>query len=273
MTTAGSPTRLTPSTGGFPEALRFWRGVRRMSQLELALDAGISSRHLSCLESGKARPSRDMVLKLADVLLLARTTRNDLLHQAGFAPAFPANRLDDASLAPLDQALNDMLANHAPWPAIVCDRHWNTIRATPSARLLLDLLAPGTSDGRQPNLIALLIDSPAAADVIVNLDDMRWEMLARLRQETLEAGADPVLAGLEARLRATLGATQPPADRRRALVPLHVRAMGTELQFLTAIAHFGTSEDVVVRDLRIELFFPADDATRTLMASLSDAVL
>ena len=98
---------------------------------------------------------------------------------------------------------------------------------------------------------------------------MRWEMLARLRQELLEAGADPVLARLETRLRATLGASQPPGGRRRALVPLHVRAMGTELQFLTAIAHFGTSEDVVVRDLRIELFFPANEATRTAMAGLA----
>ncbi|MCU0882840.1 MAG: helix-turn-helix transcriptional regulator, partial [Hyphomonadaceae bacterium] len=233
-----------------------------MSQLALSLEAGISTRHLSYLESGRAGPSRDMVLKLADALLLPRTTRNDLLTQAGFAPAFPATRLDETGLAPLDRALNDMLANHAPWPAIVCDRHWNTIRATPSAGLLMDLLRTVPAECDAPNLIALLVDSPNAAQVIINLDDMRWEMLARLRQELLEAGADPILADLETRLRSKLGSRQPPAGRRQALVPLHVRALGTDLQFLTAIAHFGTSEDVVVRDLRIELFFPADAATR-----------
>jgi transcriptional regulator with XRE-family HTH domain len=257
-----------PRSSGFADALRFWRTTRRLSQLDLALEANVSTRHLSYLETGRSVPSREMILMLADALLLPRATRNDLLRRAGFAPAFPTSELGETELAPLNSALEAMLANHAPWPAMVCDQYWNMIQATPAAHLLLDLLSDPDGSARQPNVIELIINSPKAADVIVNFDEVRWEMVDRLRLETLEAGFDPILADLERRLRKRLGQDQRAPGSRRALVPLQVQAMGIELSFLTAIAHFGTSEDVVVRDLRIELFFPADDATRTFFETL-----
>jgi transcriptional regulator with XRE-family HTH domain len=268
-----SQARSEPDTeaaaDSFASAMQFWRRARRMSQLELSLEAGVSARHISFLESGRAKPSREMVLTLCEALLLPRAVRNGLLKAAGFTSAFPETALGLAALEPLEQALQEMLANHAPWPALVCDRHWNIIQTNPAASLLLASLQ---TDG-PANIITMICDSPAASDLIVNLDEIRWELLARIRLEALEAGRDPQLAALEARLRDVLEGSKPSESARRPLVPVKVRAFGVELAFLTAIAHFGTSEDVVVRDLRVELMFPADQQSRDVLEALASGAL
>ncbi len=245
---------------GFGQALRHWRNVRRFSQLELALEADVSSRHLSFLESGRAKPSREMVLQLADALMLPRGTRNGLLAQAGFASAFPSTPLESSQIAPLLQALLSMMDKHAPYPAMLCDSHWNVLQANPSAQALL---APFHSSNSPMNVVDMLCDKDKLGDFIVNYDEVMWEMLGRVRLEALEASGDPQLIAMEAKLRLILrDSPQSPEKPRRPLVPIQLRAMGTTLSFLTAIAHFGTSEDVVVRDLRLELLFPADEQTR-----------
>lgn len=254
--------------GAFAAALRRYRSGRRLSQLDLALTCDVSARHLSFLESGRAQPSRDMVLQLAEGLLLPLQARNALLLAAGYAPAFPASPLTSEALAPLRMALEEMMARHMPNPALLCDRHWTVRDANPSARALL---APFQQGDAPLNLIRLMSEGPGADAFIANLPEVIEELAARVRLEALDAGDDPeletLLAGLEAaRLRHPAPAHPSP---RRPLAPVILRTPLGELRLLSAITQFGTSEDVTVRDLRLELFFPADDATRAAIATLA----
>lgn len=264
-----APTPL-PDAASFAGQLRRFRTARRLSQLDLALTCGISARHLSFLETGRANPSREMVLQLAEGLLLPLTAQNALLQAAGFAAVYPTSPLTSEALGPFRQILSEMMARHAPWPSLLCDRHWNVLEASPVATALLAGLQAGESAG-DTNLIRLLTSEAAASGVIVNLAEMISEMQSRIQLEALEAADDPVLAGLAARLQAAahrypLSHTQP---RRSPIVPLTLASPSGELRFLSTIAHFGTSEDVTIRDLRLELLFPADDATRIAVTALA----
>lgn len=236
-----------------------------MSQLDLALECGVSARHLSFLESGRAQPSRDMVLNLAEGLLLTRGTTNALMQAAGFAPAFPASPLESAALDPLRAMLSEMMTRHAPNPALLCDRHWTILDASASARALLAAFAPET------NVVRMLAEHPQAPALIANLPDVIAEMTGRIELEALEAAGDPVLEDL-VRVLHRAAARHPlaaPARARNPIVPLRLVTPAGELSFLSAVAQFGTSEDVTVRDLRLELLFPADDATRAAMAAFA----
>lgn len=260
------PRALRPT--GFAGALRRARATRRMSQLDLALECEMSARHLSFLETGRAQPSRDMVLRLAEGLTLPLGSRNTLLLAAGFAPAFPVSALDSAALEPFRTVLAEMMTRHAPYPAMLCDRHWTARDANPVARAMLSLLAGDTGE---TNVVRMLTDNPRAAEVIVNLPEVIEDMAARIRLEALEAPDDPLLASLQValeRARAASPASHAPLERRP-LIPIVVSTPGGHLSFFSTIAHFGTSEDVTVRDLRLELLFPADETTRTAMYTLA----
>jgi transcriptional regulator with XRE-family HTH domain len=254
---------LTEQAGDFAAALRKWRRARNVSQLDLALEAGVSARHLSFLETGRARPSREMALALAEALLLPRGARNAFLQQAGFAPAYPVTPLDAGALAPFRAAMTEMMQRHSPFPAMLCNRQWTILDANDPARALL---APLHGALGEMNVIRMLAENPLAAELIVNLGEVLAEMTDRIRLEALEAGDDPVLASLLAALEKAR-ARHPVFGQgmRRPLVPLIIRTPGPELKFLTAVAQFGTSEDVTIRDLRLELFFPADEATRAAL--------
>lgn len=253
-------TQRVHSRQTFAEALRRHRMARRFSQLELSLECGLSARHLSFLETGRARPSRDMVLQLADGLMLPLGTRNALLQAAGFTAAFPASELDSDALKPFRDMLSEMIGRHAPNPAMVCDRHWNILDANPVAMALLS----GLAGGIQPlNAVRILTDNPDAPGLVANLPDVLAEMNGRIRLEAIEAPGDTVLMDHLAALEAAC--TRHPAEAagpRSPVVPLILNAPGGQLRFLSTIAHFGTSEDVTIRDLRLELLFPADEATR-----------
>lgn len=256
-----SDASFTPD--GFPATLRAWRTARGMSQFELAETVGVSTRHLSFLETGRAKPSREMALALAEGLMAPLSARNVLLTQAGFAPHYPATPLDDAALAPLQSILRQMMDRHAPYPAMLCDRHWTIQDANPTARALLSALHGDTGE---MNVIRMLTDSPAAPEVIENYGEALAEMHGRIKLEALEAGRDPVLEDLLNRLTVRMRDFPPPTGMgRRPLVPLIIRSPAGPLRFLTTVAHFGTSEDVTVRDLRLELLFPMDEATRKAM--------
>lgn len=263
---ARDPTPL-PDPASFAGQLRRFRTARRLSQLELALQCGISARHLSFLETGRASPSREMVLQIAEGLLLPLGARNGLLQAAGFAPVFPVSPLSSTSLGPFREILAEMMARHAPWPALLCDRHWNVLQANPVAEMLLASLK---QDPAETNIIRLLTGE-AAAGLIRNHAEMLSEMLGRIQLEALEAGDDPVLAGLLARLQAA-AARHPPLSGpapRSPVLPLILASPLGDLSFLSTVAHFGTSEDVTVRDLRLELLFPADEATRSAIIGMT----
>lgn len=267
-----APTPL-PDAASFAGQLRRFRAARRLSQLDLALACDISARHLSFLETGRANPSREMVLLLAEGLLLPLSAQNSLLQAAGYAAVYPASPLASEALGPFRQILSEMMARHAPWPSLLCDRHWNVLEASPVAGALLAGLQTGESTG-ETNLIRLLTSEAAASGVIVNLAEMIAEMQSRIQLEALEAADDPVLAGLVERLQAA--ALRHPLShglpRRSPIVPLTLASPSGALRFLSTIAHFGTSEDITIRDLRLELLFPADDATRIAVTALADSL-
>jgi transcriptional regulator with XRE-family HTH domain len=251
----------------FAAMLRRFRTARRMSQLDLALDCDVSARHLSFLETGRARPSREMVLQLADGLVLPLASQNALLQAAGFAPVFPASPLDSEALGPFRAVLQDMMDRHAPYPAILCDRHWDLRAANPTATALL---APLQAEAGETNLVRMLTETRTAQAIIANLAEVIHEMRGRIALEALEAGNDPVLRTLlDALDAASRRHPLPGGLQRRPLVPLIVNLPDGQLSFLSTIVHFGTSEDVTVRDLRLELLFPADDSTRTALHAMA----
>lgn len=245
----------------FGSGLKAWREQRRMSQLELALAANVSARHISFLESGRARPSRQMVLQLAETMALPLRQRNELLEQAGYARAFAEAGLDAASLAPVRQALGHMLAGHMPFPALICDRHWNLVDANPAAGTLL---GPLLADGER-NIIRVIAGTAAARAAIANWEEVVAELACRLRLEVARSGGDPALAALLALLEKAAPARPAGDATGRPFVAVEMRRGEATLSLMSMLAEFGTPRDISIADLRIELFFPADQASEAML--------
>ncbi|EJL32888.1 putative transcriptional regulator [Caulobacter sp. AP07] len=240
--------------------LRDWRQRRRLSQLDLALDAEISARHLSFLETGRAAPSREMVLRLAEQLEVPLRDRNQLLLAAGFAPVFAERALDDPALAPAREAVERLLAAHDPWPALAVDRHWTLQAANPAARRLMAGL-PAALLGPPTNVLRVSLHPDGLAPRIVNLAEWRGHLLSRLRRQAGAAG-DPVLVALIAELQAYPGGEAEIDPTAGALAaPLRLAVDGTVLSFLSATLMFGAPQDVTLSELAVEIFLPADPAT------------
>jgi transcriptional regulator with XRE-family HTH domain len=244
--------------------LRDWRRRRRRSQLDLALDAGVSSRHLSFLETGRSRPSPEMILRLCEQLDVPLRDRNQLLLAAGYAPRFGERDLDDPALAPVREALDLVLRAHEPYPAVVVDRAWNMIAANSALGLLTAGIAPELLEP-PVNVLRASLHPDGLAPRIVNLGEWRAHLLERLERHVAVTG-DPELVALHDELTALPGPPPPPGGHAGAgeiLVPLRLRTGdGGELALFSTIATFGTALDITVAELAIESFFPADEATR-----------
>lgn len=262
MTISRSPTR---SVG---ELLRRWREQRRLSQLELALQAEVSARHLSFVETGRAVPSREMVLHLADQLDVPLRERNQLLLAAGYAPVYSEASLNAPALDAVRTAIRAILDAHAPNPAVVVDRHWNMVDANSGIGIFTDGIAPRMLTP-PVNIMRLSLHPEGAAERIVNLAQWRAHLLGRLRREvTRTADADLVRLYEEVRRYPCDGAAMevdvPGPDD--VVVPLRYRAGECELAFFSTVAAFGTPLDITVDELAIELFFPADPLTASVLA-------
>jgi transcriptional regulator with XRE-family HTH domain len=252
------------------ELLRYWREHRRMSQLELALQAGISSRHLSFVETGRSTPSRDMVLLLALQLEVPLRERNRLLLAAGYAPVYAETALDAPQMAAVRAAVRQVLTGHEPYPAVAVDRGWNLIEAnTPFAWIIEgvapELLVPPV------NCMRLSLHPDGLAPRIVNLGEWRAHVLGRLRRQ-ISLSRNPVLAQLQEEV-AAYPCEQPapevdlpgPGD---VFTPLRIRHQGHELAFFSTVATFGTALDITLAELSIESFFPANAATAAALHKL-----
>jgi transcriptional regulator with XRE-family HTH domain len=247
--------------------LREWRARRRLSQMDLALDAGVSTRHLSFVETGRAQPSREMVLTLAEQLEVPLRARNVLLLSAGYAPAFPERSLDDPALAGARRAIDLVLAGHEPWPALVFDRHWNVIAANAAVAPMLAGVAPELAAG-PVNTLRLALHPKGLAPRIANLAQWRGHLLHNLRAQ-IEATADPVLAALEDEVSAYPVDDPGEAyadDLGGVAVPLRLRTSGGLLSFISTTTVFGTPRDVTLAELALETFLPADAATAAAFA-------
>ncbi len=252
----------------FGDMIKEWRGVRRFSQLSLSAESGLSSRHISFLETGRSRPSRSSVLTLARVLDMPRTVTNEALLTAGFAPEYPALALDDAQLLPAMGAINTILENHAPMPAIVIDEAWKIVGGNAPAQHLMQFL-PTT-----PSLClidSLLNDDPHDPIILNWAVVAKWTLL-RLQAELSKMGrqspvfetckrlaSDPRLRNADITSFSDFG----PVLTTQIRVKEHV------LSLLTMLAEFSTVQDVTMSERRVELFFPADEATKAYFHQLS----
>jgi transcriptional regulator with XRE-family HTH domain len=243
------------------ELIRAWRQRRHLSQLELASQAEMSTRHLSFLETGRARPSRDMVLRLAEQLDVPLRDRNQLLLAAGFAPVYPESSLHSPQMMVIREALRRVLEGHDPYPAVVVDRWWHLVEANES----LLAIATGVADhllAPPINVLRLSLHPEGLAPSIVNLGEWRGHLLGRLRRQ-VALTADPELADLLAEL-TDYPCYQPEVESHgpgEVVVPLRLRWDDLELALLSTVATFGTPLDVTVAELVIEAFYPADEAT------------
>jgi transcriptional regulator with XRE-family HTH domain len=253
--------------------LREWRQRRRRSQLDLALDAEISQRHLSFVESGRAAPSRDMVLRLAETLEVPLRERNALLLAAGYAPAFAERPLEDPAMGAARRVVEAILAAHAPHPALAVDRHWHMVAANAAVAKLLAgiedqaLLAPPV------NVMRLSLHPRGLAPRIANLAEWRAHLLERLRRQ-VAAGGDAALAALLVELTA-MPAPAESAPHAPGLVPggiavpLLLDSPAGRLSFLSTTTVFGTPVEVTLSELAIEAFYPADEATASRLRALA----
>jgi transcriptional regulator with XRE-family HTH domain len=264
MATAGSKP-------GIGQLVREWRERRHLSQLEVALDAGISARHLSFVETGRSKPGRDMLLRVLERLDVPYREQNRLLLAAGHAPAFPERSLEDPDLAPVRDALDRILTAHEPNPAIAFDRSWNLVAANSVTNALVELVdfEPGLL--KPPvNVIRAGLHPRGLAPLIANLADWRAYFLRRLERQVALTGDDELAALLDEVAGYPGGESARDRDPEQFLGPLKVHAPGGgELSFFGMFATFDTPFEVTTSELAFELAFPADTATAETMRVLA----
>jgi transcriptional regulator with XRE-family HTH domain len=250
--------------------LREWRQRRRLSQLDLACDAAISTRHLSFVETGRAHPSREMLLHLSEQLEVPVRERNVLLVAAGYAPIFPERPLADPALAAARAAIDLVLDRQKPYPAFALDRHWTIVASNAALPQLYDGVSAELL--QQPvNAMRLSLHPDGLAPRIVNLDEWRAHLLHRLRRQ-VELTADRTLIDLLHEVSAYPGAREPAPARNiehDIAVPFRIRTADGVLSFFSMTTVFGTPVDVMLSELALELFFPADDETATAVARVA----
>ncbi|BBK34896.1 helix-turn-helix protein [Stella humosa] len=270
------PTRQEPTIGPL---LAQWRRTRRMSQMELSGESGVSTRHLSFVESGRARPSRELVLRLSAALAVPRRDRNELLLAAGFAPAYRETPIDAPEMADVVQALTMILEHHAPFPGVALDSRWDVLMA--NAPYIASVAACGPDaiggppppalvllDRPRPNLLRLLCHPDGLRHQLDNWQEVALAVLGRVRREVARDG-DPTRRRLLAEALAYPGVPPLPAlDAAGApdlIVPAVLRTPAGPLRFVSTIATLGTAQDITLQDLRIETLHPADAATDRLV--------
>lgn len=268
---------MSTGKGGVGGLLRSWRAARGASQLDLALRAGVSARHVSFVESGRARPSRAMLASLADALDVPEAERGALLVAAGFAPepAAASEAAAAASLAHVDRAADVILARLEPYPAAVLDPHWNVLRANAGAlRFLALFFGPDELAALGPLHTVRLLFAPALRARVLNWDEVAVASLQRLHREALAGDAAARALLTELRAAGPLPAGGDVVDLAHApspVIPLEVSVPGGTLRLLVTITTLGTPHDVAVQALRLEVYLPADDATDAALRALAGA--
>jgi transcriptional regulator with XRE-family HTH domain len=261
-----------PTPQAFGDQLRHWRQHRRLSQLDLAGAADISTRHLSYVETGRSSPSREMVLRLSERLDIPLRERNGLLVAAGYAPMYRERALDDPALAAARQAVALILKSHEPWPALALDRHWNIVAHNRMVPLLLAGADPALLQG-PVNVLRLSLHPQGLAPRIANLAQWRHHLLERLRQQ-IAATADPALVALREELLAYpvcegAGELHLDGEHLGVLMPFRFSTPNGVLSFISTTTIFGTPVDVTLQELAMETFFPADEATAQALRDLA----
>jgi transcriptional regulator with XRE-family HTH domain len=250
----------------FPARLAWWRKKRGQSQMQLAMAASCSQRHISFLELGRTKPSREMVLRLSEALDVPLRQSNELLLAAGFAPVWAATDLSAESLAPVREAIDYMLDQQEPYPAVVVDRRWNLLQANKGAVALVEFLVGPIAPGTPINLADALVGPDVLRPHLAN-----WDAIVRyfIRSVEADAAADatPETVALLERLLAYMDVREtlsqsPSTDSTAPILPMQFHKGRTKLNLFTTIATLGTPQDITLQELRIESFFPMDEETR-----------
>jgi transcriptional regulator with XRE-family HTH domain len=255
------------------DLLREWRGARRMSQMDLALEAGVSTRHLSCVETGKARPSRELVALLAGALDMPMRDRNALLVVAGYAPGYRETALSAPEMSLVRRAIEFILAQQAPYPAFVVNRHWDVLMTNDGVTRVFGWLRGGAPHG---NIIRQVFDPADMRPFIENWDEVAGDLIRHLHHEVAANPSDKVSRALLAEALAypdvparwehrQLGTTPMP------LMTVVFRKGDQRLTFFSTLTTFGTSRDITLEEIRVECMFPADDATAAFCKALAAA--
>ncbi len=269
---------LAPRPDSFGTLLRAWRRRRGASQLALAVQSGVSQRHVSFLESGRARPSREMVVQLSSALDVPLRQRNALLLAAGFAPAYAETPLAAPELAPVRMAIERMLKQQEPYPAVVIDRLWNLLQANEAAHAFTVFLfegpPPPPPPGKPMNLLRWLLDPTALRSKLVNWQEVARHLVSTTYAEVLAAGGEPKAMAFMAEIMAYPDVPQSFRslrfdERPQPVLTLDYAIGGKTLSVFTTIATLGTPQDVTLQEVRVECFFPADDRSDALFKSLA----
>jgi len=256
--------------------LRSWREHRRLSQLQLAIQADISTRHLSFVETGRAQPSREMLLRLCEELDVPLRERNRVLLAGGYAPVFQERALDEPPMAPVLAAVRQVLTGHEPYPAMVVDRRWVLVDANASMFSLFSNLVAEHLLAPPVNVLRASLHPDGAAPHIANLGEWRAHTLGRLRRQAAFTGDDELIRLYEELRGYPCDQPEPlvevpgPAD---VVTPMRLRHPEGELAFFSIVATFGTPLDVTVAELMIEAFYPADAATAELLRRTAGAAV
>src|SRR5690349_17087451 len=261
---AARPPRVGP-------LLRAWRQRRRMSQLELALESGVSARHISFVETGRSRPSAEMVLQLAAQLDVPLRDRNQLLLAAGYAPLYGQRGLDEPEMEPVRETIDLILAGHDPYPAMVVDRHWGIVTANHAFELLSEGAAPHLLEP-PANALRLALHPDGIAPRIVNFAQLRAALLLWLGRQSVSTG-DPALAALYEELVELPGGKPSLLDigiEEGVAIPFKLRSGDRVLSFISTNATFGRATDVTLAELSIEAFYPTDSATAEAVRAFAD---
>ena len=262
----------------FGPMLRTWRRRRGASQLALALQSGVSQRHVSFLESGRAKPSREMVVQLSTALDVPLRQRNAMLLAAGFAPVYRESSLTAPELAPVRRAIDHMLKQQEPYPAVVIDRLWNLLQANEAANAFTVFLFEGPPSppppGKAPNLLRWILDPKALRSRISNWEEVARYLVSTTYAEILAAGGEPKALSF---IEEIMAYPDVPAsfrklrfeDRPAPMLTIDYLVGGKALSVFTTIATLGTPQDITLQEVRIECFFPADDRSDALFKSLA----
>jgi transcriptional regulator with XRE-family HTH domain len=263
-------------TGTLGQLLRHWRASRGMSQLDLALRAGFSARHVSFIENGRTQPSRQALLALAETLDVPLRERNRLLEAGGYAHVYRQTPLEAEEMRHIRRVLQFVLDRHEPYGAIVLDRYSNFLMGNGAAMRLVGAIADPSLLTGAPNLLRIAFHPLGLRRAIVNWDEVARHLLLRAEAELGPANDDEGAAALLAEIRGYAGESirsGRPAPLRAAdlLLPVHIRSEGTEVRFFSTIMTLGTPQDVTLQEIRIETFFPADEASEATLRDMSVA--
>jgi transcriptional regulator with XRE-family HTH domain len=259
---------------GFGALLREWRSTRRLSQLDLALAAEVSARHISYVETGKAQPSREMVARLADTLEMPLRERNALLVAAGYAAQYPETALTAPELARIHRAIDFILAQQEPYPAFVIDRHWNILMANRAAQRVNRFLLSGRASPHA-NMVRHVFDPDDLRAALANWEEVAGDLIRHLHNEISAAPTDAAARSLLDEALAYPDVPQRWRVREPGMAPSPLlttvfRKNGQELRFFSSITTFATPRDITLDELRIECCFPMDDATAAFCRGLKE---